>query len=46
MEADTPREAEELARMLDIKRFPNDNPSRNKFDVITYRDCQTMAEVD
>ena len=46
VEAETERLAENIALLRDIKRFPNDNPTQHRFDILSFRDCETMVEVD
>jgi len=47
IEAKTETTAERIALDRDIKNFPMGIPaSRHRFDVLTFRDCETMVEVD
>jgi hypothetical protein len=46
IEAETERGAERVALDMDIEKYPDDKPSRHRFDTLAFRDCETMAEVD
>jgi hypothetical protein len=45
VEAETELAAENIALKRDIKKYPNDRPSDNKFDSIAFMRCDAVAEV-